>query len=135
MILFKRKKRALLGIDLAPFVDLVFTLLIFFVITAAFVKSAINMKLPILGTAQYGKTSSRVTVAIDRMEKLSVNGTTTSLQGLASAVRASPNKDKVLFQSDGSVRYELILKVMERLKGAGVKDIALQHDIAQQADK
>lgn len=127
MIVFKRRKKDDYSIEIAPLIDLVFLLLIFFVINSAFLKPAIKLNLPVVASGISDKQTELI-LSVDKKQNIYLNNKPVDLAELIPAVKALGAKEEINFQADKSTTYDLIIKIMSKLKEAGIKNIALEYE-------
>jgi biopolymer transport protein ExbD len=116
------------GIDLAPMLDFVMNLLIFFIITAAFIsESGIRVNRPTAQTATkedqanvFVAISANGEVWIDR-QHVDIRAVRTSIQRL----KSQHPKMTVIIQADKDARAGLMVEAMDQVRMAGVKDVAI----------
>ena len=128
----KRRKRPghlMSNMNVVPYIDVMLVLLIIFMVTAPmFVPAVIN--LPSVGKAS-SVTSSPIEVAIDSHNNYSIekDNKTTRINGLehlvSSVKRLSQNNEPVVISADKEVRYDNVIKVVDKLYGAGIKKVAV----------
>ena len=121
------RRRAL--ISLTPLIDVVFILLVFFMLASSFLDwRAIDLSAP--GRATTG-TSMEGTLLIEiRPEGLRLSGETVSLERLGSRVaeRVSERPDqRVLVQPEPGVSLQQAVQVLDRLEVSGVTRMSLIH--------
>lgn len=129
-----RGRRTISEINMVPFIDVMLVLLIIFMVTAPLIAPSV-IDLPSVGKAN--KTPDRVVqVLIGKDEGLQVragdkagaDARAVTPDGLVAAVRAAQAGDAnspVVISADRSVRYETVVKVMDRLQRAGVQRVGL----------
>jgi len=130
MMDFIRPKRASVGIDLAPLIDCVFLLLIFFMLSSSFLQPAIPLKLP-SSVSQIMPDSSRITISINEEGQLYLLDEAVSMNQLGERLTSlyAENPDQVvLFRGDRSIRYEHFMEVMTIARQAGFQQLSLQHE-------
>jgi biopolymer transport protein ExbD len=125
---FRQKKSEESTVDMSPLIDMVFILLIFFMVSATFVK---DMKLDLNrpGASSASKASSKVIrVYIDNTGETYVDGQpvkTWAIQGkLRDMLRASTEKS-VLVVADQSIAVEKLIDVVDQCRLSGAKDVAV----------
>ena len=124
----KRRDRRGAAVDMAPLIDMVFILLIFFMVTTSFVKeSGVEVTRPESALAE-GVEQGFVPVAIDEAGGVHVGGRiipADSVRGVADALEDA-GKRRVLIQADRTVPTALLLEVLDtcRLAGAEHVDVA-----------
>lgn len=135
MIGFRRPKKAGLSLDMAPLIDVVFQLLIFFMLTSAFTHPTIKLDLP-KATTKDAKENENISIVIDRQGKITLNNTAVSFENLGSSMSSmlssAPNK-AVHLQGDAQMPYELFVKVMDIARKAGAKQIHIVHSESTQS--
>ena len=116
-------------IMLSPMIDLIFLLLVFFIISTMHMVDikTIPMELP---KAQFSKaaTGSKMLLSIKQDGSLYLGDEPITLSALTSAAQAAYSADAnagVIVRADGSVDYKVVVKVLDTLKGAGIKKISL----------
>ncbi len=115
-------------IDLAPMLDFVMNLLIFFIITAAVVKeSGIEVKRPDASTATK-QDSANIMIAIDANGDIWIDRRRVdpeSVRANVERLRAENPKGSVVIQADEASQAKQMVIVMDAARAAGVYDIAI----------
>lgn len=116
-------------IDISPLIDVVFQLLIFFVVTTTFLTdSGIPLELPEAASGQNESVREEMSVRLTRDGALRFNGEMVSLddlhERLAAAVKAAPSEALTIY-GDGQVDYETVIQVMDVARRASVPGIVL----------
>ena len=115
-------------VDITPMLDVVFIMLIFFIVTATFIKEAgIDVDKPEAATAVVQEKAS-ILVAIDANDQVWINRRQVDLRSVRSIIErlhAENPKGTVVIQADRDSRNEILVKVMDASRRAGVYDIAL----------
>ena len=118
-----------LTIDLAPMVDVVFLLIIFFMVSTTFIN--IEQSMPVqLPEAQSSRaiTSDMPTVTVDANNQIFVSGQKVQLGQLAAIVRQQielTGLRNVVFRADKIVPHGLSVQVMDKIRQAGAKQILI----------
>jgi biopolymer transport protein ExbD len=116
------------GIDLAPMLDFVLNLLIFFIITTSFVKEAgITVDRPIAGTAEH-KESNNILVAIRSNGEIWMDRRQVDLREVRPIIErlhVERPDDTVVVIADKSSRTGILAQVMDEVKQGGIKDVAI----------
>jgi biopolymer transport protein ExbD len=122
-----RKKRAP-SIIIVSLVDILTILLIFFVVSTTFKKDQpevqINLPESKTATAQPAELEHAV-VSVDANDDVKLDGHTIAVEQLEGAVRDLPpaRKSALALQADKKASFGAIIKVMDALKLAGVKNL------------
>ena len=125
-----RGRRAMNEINMVPFIDVMLVLLIIFMVTAPLIAPSV-IDLPSVGKAAK-QPDQVVQIVIGKDEslelKLQDKTSRTSLREVAAAVKkaqAGATNPAVVISADRSVKYEVVVKVMDTLQRAGVKRVGL----------
>ena len=125
------KRRAMSDINVVPYIDVMLVLLVIFMVTAPMVNPGI-VNLPTVGGAKV-QALPPVFLTIDADENIIVRKDGESTQTLnkmelgsfaRNQAERSPDQPLVL-AADKSVKYEVVMDVMSRLKENGVKRVGL----------
>lgn len=113
------------GIDLSPLLDVVFILLIFFIVTTVFVReSGIDVDKPkAVSTEQLQRNV--ILIAISEDGSVMYDSTNIGVSGVRVTVaQLIRKKDKaVVIQADKRVQTELLVKVIDQAKLAGASQV------------
>jgi biopolymer transport protein ExbD len=115
-------------IDMTPMLDVVFILLIFFIVTASFVKEAgIDVNRPEAATA-VKKEQANILVAISDKGEIWINKRQVdvrSVQANIERLKAENPRGTVVIQSDKKATTDVLIKVMDSARAAGVYDVSI----------
>ena len=115
-------------VDITPMLDVVFIMLIFFIVTATFIKEAgIDVDKPEAATAVVQEKAS-ILIAIDAKDQVWINRRQVDVRSVRSIVErlhAENPKGTVVIQADRESRNDMLVRVMDASRRAGVYDIAL----------
>lgn len=114
-------------LDLSPLMDIVFLLLIFFLVTTTFLPDAgMDLDLPESTTATASELTTTV-ISVGEDGGVQLDGRTVSLDELQTAVRALPAADrqKITVRADSRVDYGVIVRIIDALRNAGVEGLSL----------
>ncbi|MEY2771859.1 MAG: Biopolymer transport protein ExbD [Pseudomonadota bacterium] len=125
-----RGRRTINEINMVPFIDVMLVLLIIFMVTAPMIAPSV-IDLPTVGKANKAPDKVvQIQVAKDETLQLQTDGQArpVALPGLVEAVRAAQAgaaDAAVVISADRTVRYEVVVKVMDTLQRAGVARVGL----------
>lgn len=116
------------GVPLAPLIDIIFILLIFFLVTATFTDPAgLTVERPGASTADsLPEESTIITITDD--EQIHLNDRPARLSLLAERIRsevARPRDASVVIAADQAVSTGLLVTVMDAARSAGVRDVSI----------
>ena len=119
------------GIDITPMIDIVFIMLIFFIVTASFVKeSGIDVNRPDAVTAEKKERAS-ILVAIDETGQVWIDKRPVDVRAVRANIerlRAENPEGGVVVQADRESKNGILVKVMDAARMAGVEDVSLATD-------
>lgn len=113
-------------IDLTPMLDVVFIMLIFFIVTTSFVKeSGVEIERPESAAAS-PRPDAQVMVAITAEGAVWVDGQPVDIHRVGSEVAKLVSAEGgVVLQADRSSTTGLLIEVMDRIRDAGVDKVAV----------
>ncbi|TFZ04645.1 ExbD/TolR family protein [Ramlibacter rhizophilus] len=132
-----RGRRAMNEINMVPFIDVMLVLLIIFMVTAPLITPS-TIDLPSIGNANR-QPDEKIEIVVGKDESLELRvdaqKQTLALGEVRDAVlRAQTGKPAgstaVVISADRSVRYEVVVKVMDTLQRAGVQRVGLSVQLA-----
>lgn len=115
-------------INLAPMIDILFILLIFFLVTSTFVREAgVPIQRPDAASATATEDAAWL-VAIRANGEVWVDGRAVDLRRLRAemaGLHARNPRSPVILQADKAGNVGLLVKVMDQIRLAGIDDIAI----------
>ena len=116
------------AIDMTPMLDVVFIMLIFFIVTASFVKEAgIDVNRPDAATA-VKKDRANILVAISDTGEIWINKRRIDVRAVQANIErlhAENPQGTVVIQADKKATTETLIKVMDSVRAAGVYDVSI----------
>ncbi|WP_373544699.1 ExbD/TolR family protein [Chamaesiphon sp.] len=108
-------------INIVPLLDVIFTLLTFFILASLFLTNAegLPVNLPQASAGKKTIEPERLTVIIDAQSQLSLNRKPTTLDALTEQIRASVNQKKtvlVVINADEKANMGSAVAVMDRVQ-------------------
>ena len=116
------------AIDVSPLIDMVFILLIFFMVSSSFVKDLqIELERPQASSAT-SASSKALRIFIDQNQQVYLNGAQVQVWMLQSRIREIFQQDQsksILVVTDKKVSAQKLLEVVDNARLAGAKDIGV----------
>lgn len=116
------------AIDMTPMLDVVFIMLIFFIVTASFVKEAgIDVNKPAAATA-VKKERGNILIAITDLGQIWIDKRPVDPRAVRANIErlhAENPKGSVVIQADENSKNGLLVTVMDAAREAGVYDVSL----------
>ncbi|BCD61641.1 MULTISPECIES: biopolymer transporter ExbD [unclassified Nitratiruptor] len=124
------KRREQITPDMTPLIDVVFLLLVFFLVSTVFKKDELALLLNLPSSKSSAKTieKEKITIELSSTE-LALGGKKVSFKELdGSLARVADKKQPVFVRIDKDVRYERIVKLLDILKKYELNNIALVNE-------
>ncbi len=128
---FKKKKSPDISLEITPLVDVIFLLLIFFVLSTQFIDlKTMSIDLPSIDKKTMSNLpENRVKIEISKEGEVLINNTTISefsLKTLNEELSLIPSDIKTaIISADSDTRYQYIVTIMESLNSNGFKNIQI----------
>ncbi|WP_419810547.1 ExbD/TolR family protein [Bacterioplanoides sp.] len=120
-------------IDITPMLDIVFIMLIFFIVTTSFVKeSGVSVNRPSAQTAEE-KKGSNILVAIRANGEIWIDRRAIDVRAVRPNIermKAENPEGAVIIQADEFSPTGLLVKVMDQIRLAGIHDISISAEAA-----
>ena len=118
-------------INLAPMLDIVFIMLIFFVVTTSFVKeSGIDVNRPAAQTTEQHDRGS-ILIAIAANGEIWIDRRPVDIRSVRAVVerlKAANPEGTVIIQGDRAAPIGLLVEVMDQVRKGGVSDVSIAAD-------
>ena len=125
---FRRRFQIKSGIDLTPMIDVVFNLLIFFLIGSTIIDNPkIDINLPKSSSAKENNNNTEnIVVSISRDSKVYVNGEEANEIDSFFTELSKNSTDRVIeLRADEEVKTQLLISVIDSIKNAGFNKISI----------
>ena len=124
----RRKEQTVSNIDVSPLIDMVFILLIFFMVTTTFVKDMkLDLDRPTAASASL-LDEKVIRVYIDNNREVFIDNQPIKIWAIQSKLRdllRSSTSKAVLVVSDTDIPVESLIDVIDECKMSGAKDVAV----------
>lgn len=126
---FRPRPRDEIGLDLTSLIDVVFLLLLFFMLTTTFVETGrLKVDLPEAGeAAAEGRQEQRV-IEIDAQGRYALDGEEVHIDQLAARLRPSAGGDgegSVLVRADGRASHQDVVRALDAARAAGIRHVGI----------
>jgi biopolymer transport protein ExbD len=129
---FNRPKSS---IDMTPLMDIIFLVLIFFMVGTTFeMNRSLKMNLPETLTAEGNLSENKILLEADEEGNIAVNGQRVDLSSLSETIlNLSPNEmTEVYIMGDENIPYKTIVQIMDIVKILGLEQISLVTDMKKE---
>lgn len=125
-----RARRAKGGsLDITPLVDMVFLLIIFFLLSTTFIVTpGVRIDLPAGSSQKIHKERKEITLSIDQSGIVYLNKEPLDIATLTSRLAASAQEDRdttVLIRGDTNTAFGQVVELLDTIKHAGLHRIAI----------
>ena len=125
---FEGRARIRTQLDVTPLIDVVFLLLIFFLLTSTYItRESIELSLPTSGTA-VAREDLPVVVSLDREDRIRVGErvvTAAELEAVLAQSLSGRTRKAVSLKADRSAELQRLLEVIDRIRSAGAVELSL----------
>jgi biopolymer transport protein ExbD len=126
---FRRPRRDDARIDITPLVDMVFLLLIFFMLSTTFIVTpGIKVNLPQSSAEQVTQEKNEVQVTITEDNKVFVENMSVDMEGLEHRLAEVARRDPqtlVIIEADAKSLHGTVVEVMDIAKRSGLNRLAI----------
>ena len=122
-----KKKRPIMALDLTPLIDVVFLLIIFFMVSTTFNKYGnIEIDLPSANVESTNQESKAIEIIIDKNQKyyIAKNGINQpiEIENLSTLLK---DVKEVTISGDKELKYQVIMDTVSKVKNAGVENLGI----------
>lgn len=128
---FGKRTKDIPHLEITSLIDIIFILLIFFMISSTFIKPAVRLKLPVSATRDEAPEQEQIILTLSADDQLYLDGEMIHIADFQPLLRErylSNTNVVVLFYGDKDLDFEKFLLVVDILKSTGIKGIAIGHD-------
>ena len=125
------KRREPITPDLTPLIDVVFILLIFFLVSSTFKKNEKALDLTLPNSASSNKLIKKESITIElSSDALAYKGKKIGFDQLDEILKTIKDKSQdINIRIDKEVRYKRVMKLFDTLKSNGLNNLALESEI------
>jgi biopolymer transport protein ExbD len=127
---FARKKTGAVGVDITPLLDVVFQLLLFFILTSALVQPGIELDLPESDQSNEALEADMV-ISVDKEGRVFLNDRILVLEEVESVLRsfaAQSSNGNVILRVDSTAAYGKFFSILDASRKAGIKNLHLAYE-------
>ena len=127
MIGFRRREPEAADVELTPLIDVVFQLLVFFLLTSAFIQPSISVNLPDVVTGESGDEST-LSITIDAGGRVFFGTRAVPIEQLEVAIEQEAEARplvRVAVYGDVNVSYGAFMRVLDACRVSGLRNVVL----------
>ncbi len=128
---FRKKQESYNKIELAPLIDVISFIVIYFLMNATLEKNtSLKVELPRSSSVAKEKQKDDLTITVDKQGKIFLDQNTdpVALESLTEKINGflgpekdrDPKKNRVIIRGDGGASYQVVVKVIDAVNAAGV---------------
>ncbi|WP_018247965.1 ExbD/TolR family protein [Orenia marismortui] len=126
---FKRPKGVEMSLDISPLIDVVFMLLLFFMLTSNFVTdSGIELKLPEATTGENQELNEPLVIYVDQQQQIFLDQQELKIEQLHNLLTqklVDKQSKKVVLKADKSVPMGFVVKIMDIARQSNGEDLVI----------
>ena len=128
MTLFKKQKKNI-DLNVAPLIDIVFLLLIFFMLTSEFTDfKTIDMISPNQSNAIIQKTKLPIIINLSEKGLIEIDDVSIALNDLPFTIKnklKNSQNDKIIISTLNETKINLLINIVDTIRSLGIENIAL----------
>jgi biopolymer transport protein ExbD len=127
---FIHRKKVSTAMDMAPLIDVMFMLLLFFLLTSSFLKPGIPLEMPKADNTKLLEEEG-IIISVERGGNIFVNRRQVALNELENLLEqelAQSDTKIITFRGDESILYERFVSVLNIVKRSGAKELNIAHE-------
>jgi biopolymer transport protein ExbD len=132
MIEFEQTKPLRDSLNLTSLIDVIFLLLLFFLLASVFADPGIPLDLPEAATAEFQQEQTEQVIYISKSGEIYVNGQFVlfdSLPGVLSEMLQSSANKQVTIKADKEVAFGIFIRILDVAKQAGGQDVVISAEL------
>lgn len=132
--MFVRPRRLKLTLDMAPLIDVVFQLLIFFMLSSSFITPNLPLVLPSVGVTAEVTDSAPTVVSVDEEKRIYINQSEVSMVDFESALAAQLERSEeksIQFRMHEERPYREFVGLMNLARKAGATQLNIVYRDAE----
>ncbi|MBW1828567.1 MAG: protein TolR [Deltaproteobacteria bacterium] len=121
-------KKMMSDINVTPFVDVMLVLLIIFMVTAPMMMQGVEVNLPKTETRRIKSQEDPLILTINKKKEIFIETHRIKLEDLekkALRIFANRREKEILLRADKDVPYGFVIKVVSRIKKAGIEKLGM----------
>jgi len=137
-VLLRKKKRDV-ELNLTPLIDVVFLLLIFFMVSTSFIRETqIKLELPKADVEQLETDPEIIEISIDKEGRMFINGkalVNSNIDTLKRAIQPMLTNNKstpLIISADANTPYQSVIMAMDAASQLGIRNIKMATQRSQQ---
>ena len=126
---YQKEEKELISINITPLIDIVFLLLVFFMLATSFIqKSTIEVNLSSGETVQIENQKNNVVLILNKTGKIYLNNKLISISNIKNEITKIINNKpeyRILIKSHKKIAVQKVIRLIEEVRLAGTDNIKL----------
>lgn len=122
-------------VGLTPLVDVVFQLLVFFILTSTFATPVLDVVLPQLSETQSNSESNAWRIELDAEGQLALEGQNVASDTfenlLTTLISEYPERRNAILAADEKADHGAVLELMQKLGNLGINQLYFEHTVGE----
>ena len=134
MIEFQRQAPLHSSLNIAPLIDIIFLLLLFFILTSVFAEPGIPVDLSASATAEFQDETGKIQLSLSASGTIGLNGEIIAMRELPAALNALFQQTRqrvVTVNVDRHAPFEQFVSLIDTAKAAGGETLILSTEVPQ----
>ena len=123
-----RRRKLVAEINVVPYIDVMLVLLIIFMVTAPMMMQGVEVNLPKTETRRIKSQEDPLILTINKKKEIFIETHRIKLEDLeekALRIFANRREKEILLRADKDVPYGFVIKVVSRIKKAGIEKLGM----------
>ncbi len=134
MIEFQRQPPLQNTLNVTPLIDVIFLLLLFFILTSVFADPGISVDLPESASAEFQQAEETVQITLLANGDIGLNNTVISIDALPAALTAlfrQTTHHVVTVNADQNAPFSLFVRIIDVVKASGGEKLIISAEVPQ----
>ncbi|RAP26613.1 hypothetical protein DID74_01700 [Candidatus Marinamargulisbacteria bacterium SCGC AG-333-B06] len=130
-MLIKYRKRNIPKIELAPLIDVVFILLIFFAVSSSLISNNQSIPLDLPSAASSEQNTPDIVISVKKTKQIYIDSQKISFAQIPPLIIQAMSKNpetQIIINADKRLDYGFIISLLDKIRLSGCSNIALQVD-------
>ncbi|MCR5764873.1 MAG: biopolymer transporter ExbD [Treponema sp.] len=121
-------------VNITSMIDVIFILLIFFMVSTQFKKNSLPLNLPRSSDTTQEKSDSEINVLSVTDDELFLNGNLVDFENLYQSLLLEKEKNpqaSLSFECENTVEFQRVVNILTEIQKAGITRIGITHEFAE----
>tara|TARA_B100000427_G_C15513386_1_gene597156 strand:- start:2214 stop:2627 length:414 start_codon:yes stop_codon:yes gene_type:complete len=128
---YTKEEKELISINITPLIDIVFLLLVFFMLASSFIqKSTIEVNLNNGKNIETSKESKLITLVLNKKGDIYINNKLIDISNIQNQIRSNLKKNpkyEILIKSHKKIPVQKVIRLIEEIRLAGTEKIKIEN--------